>query len=78
MLSWSSRVCTNVFRFEKSPATFLRFRGLLLGDAKIVFVMAYVDDVVMLSQTFEEHLKHLSINHERMLDAGLTVKPGKV
>ncbi|KAL5496439.1 hypothetical protein EMCRGX_G012722 [Ephydatia muelleri] len=38
---------------------------------------AYLDDVVIISETWEEHLKHLTDILERIRKAGLTVKLGK-
>lgn len=66
------------FGLTNSPATFQRLMDLVLGDARDVFAMAYMDDVVVFSDTFEEHIKHLRITLERMRDAGLTMNPGKV
>lgn len=60
-----------------SPATFRRMMHLVLGDAKDVFAMTNIDDVVMFSQTYEEHLKHLRIILERVFEAGPTGKPEK-
>ena len=38
---------------------------------------AYLDDVIIFSSSWEEHLKHLSIVFARLREAGLTVKPAK-
>lgn len=66
------------FGLTNSPATFQRLMDLVLGDAKDVVFMAYMDDVVMFSHTFEEQFEHLRMSLERMRDARLTVNPGKV
>ncbi|XP_064462132.1 uncharacterized protein LOC135372455 [Ornithodoros turicata] len=40
--------------------------------------MAYMNDVVVFSRSFREHLIHLRAVLSRMRDAGLTINPGKV
>ncbi|XP_029828099.2 uncharacterized protein LOC115313286 [Ixodes scapularis] len=51
---------------------------IVLGDAKFNFAMAYMDDAVVFSRSFEEHLAHLEIILSRMSKAGLTINPKKV
>jgi hypothetical protein len=43
-----------------------------------VCVYHYLDDVVIYSNSFEEHLEHVRLVLERLRAAGLTVKPDKV
>lgn len=66
------------FGLSNSPASFQRLMDVVLVNAKYEFAMAYMDDVVVFSRTFEEHLEHLTIVLERMRNAGLTINPGKV
>lgn len=66
------------FGLSNSPASFQRLMDIVLGDTKYQFAIAYMDDVVVFSQTFEEHLEHLRIVLERLRAAGLTVHPRKV
>jgi hypothetical protein len=47
------------FGLCNAPATFQRTMDKVLGDAKGKFVMVYLDDVIIYSKTFEEHLQHL-------------------
>ena len=47
----------------------------LLGG--LPFASAYIDDVVVFSQTWEDHLNHLRTVLTRLTEAGLTVKLGK-
>lgn len=66
------------FGLSNAPSSFMRLMDIVLGDARYNYAMAYLDDVVMYSETFEEHLVHLSSVLERMRKAGLTINPRKV
>lgn len=41
------------------------------------FAAAYLDDVVIYSHTWEEHLDHLQLVFQSLQNAGLTINPGK-
>ena len=41
------------------------------------FSVAYLDDILIHSNTWEEHMSHLAIIFERLREAGLTVKEKK-
>jgi hypothetical protein len=41
-------------------------------------VYHYLDDLVIYSESYEEHLEHIRVVLERLRSAGLTVKPDKV
>lgn len=47
----------------------------LLGD--LPFVRVYLDDVLVLSSSFDEHLQHLKVVLQRLQDAGVVVHPEK-
>lgn len=79
--------CTdyNLFEFNRVPfglatgaAVLSRLLDAVLGDFKFKFVYNYLDDVVIYSSSFHEHLEHIGQVLERLRDAGLTVKPSKV
>jgi hypothetical protein len=42
-----------------------------------VFALVYIDDIVVYSQSFEEHLKHLGQVFKAISDAHITLAPGK-
>ncbi|CAF5110317.1 unnamed protein product, partial [Rotaria magnacalcarata] len=42
------------------PATFQRLINHILGPAGWKYALAYIDDVIIYSKTFEEHLAHLN------------------
>ena len=41
------------------------------------FVFVYIDDVLVFSQSLEEHLEHLCLVIQKLQDAGLKLKPSK-
>ena len=65
------------FGLCNAPATFQRLMQVVLAglEGKICFV--YIDDILVCSKTFEEHLQHLEQVFERLRKAGLTLKPKK-
>jgi hypothetical protein len=79
--------CTdwNLYQYTRVPfglATWAQVLTRLLDrvfqDYKFKFVYHYLDDVVVYSEDFESHMRHLSLVFERLRQAGLTVKPEKV
>jgi len=74
---------SGLFQFKVMPfglhgaaATFQRLIDQVLSNLT-GFTSAYLDDIVIYSSTWEEHLQHLGdvINHIRL--AGLTINPSK-
>ena len=47
------------FGLCNAPATFQRTMDKVLKGIKDLFVMVYLDDVIIYSKTFNEHLKHI-------------------
>ena len=67
---------TMPFGLHGAPATFQRLMDRLLRGTE-QFATAYLDDLVVYSRTWEEHLRHLKEILWRLQDAGLTAKPKK-
>ena len=61
------------FGLQGAPATFQRMIDIVLDD----FAAAYLDDVIIHSQTWDDHIEHISTVFKRLADARLTVKPTK-
>ena len=65
------------FGFASSPATFQRMVGMLLGGMKRVFPVGYVDDIIVYSDTWVDHLSHLRQRFVALRKANLELHPGK-
>lgn len=64
------------FGLRGDPSTFQRQMDTLLTGAED-FSAAYIDDVIIYSKTWEEHLDHLQEVFQRLRKAGLTLKQEK-
>ena len=64
------------FGLSGAPATFQRMMDQLTSDMG-EFSAAYMDDLVVYSNTWEEHLQHLKSTLQKLQKAGLTAKPSK-
>ena len=63
------------FGLHGAPATFQRCMDAVLRG--LSFVAAYLDDVVIYSDSWSDHLQHLRSVFIRLRSAGLTAKPKK-
>ena len=64
------------FGLQGAPATFQRMMDKLLNGLG-AFAKAYMDDLVIFSETWEEHMLHLRTIFRKLKKAGLTAKPQK-
>ena len=60
------------FGLKNAPSVFQRLMDKVLKDCP--FATAYIDDVVITSSTWEEHLSHIRQTLQALRAAGLTVK----
>ncbi|KAK8788355.1 hypothetical protein V5799_021870 [Amblyomma americanum] len=65
------------FGLCSAPATFQRMMDTVLSGLKWQSCLVYLDDVVIFSDTFDEHLKRLRAVFEAIRSAGLSLKPEK-
>lgn len=65
------------FGLTNAPATFQRLMEHCLADLNFVKCIVYIDDVVVYSKTFEEHLERLEAVFTRLEDYGLKLKKSK-
>lgn len=69
--------CRMPFGLSNAPATWQRVIDRVLGADLQPSVLVYLDDIIIVSQTFEEHLHTLSLVFDRLHAAGLVVSPDK-
>ena len=60
-----------------APATFQRLMQKVMGDLHLKECLLYLDDIIVFSSSFQEHLQRLDRVFERLYDAGLKLKPSK-
>ena len=65
------------FGLVSAPAAFQKTMATVLRDLNWKQVLIYVDDVLVMSSTFDEHLDHLQQVFNRFRIANLTLKPSK-
>ena len=66
------------FGLHNAPATFQQAIQEIMRGLNWKFVFCYLDDVIIFSRSFEEHVDHLRQVFDRLRQAGLTLKPKKV
>lgn len=60
-----------------APATFQRLLDRLIGPEMEPYAFAYLDDIVIVTPTFDEHITWLRKVLDRIAVAGLTINPEK-
>lgn len=65
------------FGLTNAPATWQRIIDNALGADLQPKVMVYLDDIILISESFEEHLKLLGLVFDRLREAGLIVSLDK-
>ena len=61
------------FGLCNAPATFQRMMDLVLADLKWTTCLVYLDDVIVFSTTFSQHLERLESVLRCIQEAGLTL-----
>src|SRR3990167_3098027 len=63
--------------FKNAGAAFQRQMDTVLGNMRFKFCIPYIDDIIIYSQTFDEHISHLKQVFEQFRKVGLFVKMSK-
>ena len=65
------------FGLTNAPATFQHLMENILGKLHLNWCIIYLDDIVVFSKTPEEHLERLRGVFDKLVEAGLKLKPSK-
>lgn len=60
-----------------APATFQRLVDTLIGPEMDPYAFAYLDDMIIVTETFDEHLEWLGRVLDKITEAGLVINPEK-
>ena len=65
------------FELCNAPPTFQRLMQNCLGELNLTYCLIYLDDVIVFSETPEEHLLRMRVVFDRLREHGLKLKPSK-
>lgn len=65
------------FGLKNAPMSFQMLMTKVLGSMNWKQALCFIDDILVFSQTFEQHLAHLDLLFQKLRDANLTLKPEK-
>lgn len=60
--------------FSNAPATWQRLIDTVLGSVLEASVFVYLDDIVLVSESFEQHISALEEVFRRLREANITVR----
>lgn len=61
------------FGIHKGPGVFQRLMDTVLAQCKWQFALAYIDDIIVFSNTFEDHCQHVATVLNRVIASGITL-----
>ena len=65
------------FDLTNAPATFQRLIERCMGELNLKKYLIFLDDILIFSVTFEEHIKRIDAVFSRLYEHGLKLKPSK-
>ena len=68
---------SSIFGLRNVPAAFQRMLDTILADVLWLFVVVYVDDVLIFSKSFDDHCAHLAFVRSLLDGAGIRCRASK-
>ena len=65
------------FGLCNAPASFQRLMDMVLSGLQWAQCLVYLDDIIVLGRSFEEHIRNLDSVFQRLRESGLRLKPSK-
>ena len=65
------------FGVANSPVVFQRLMSMVLAGLAWQTCLVYIDDIIVVGKTFDEHLRNVAQVLGRLREAGLKLKPSK-
>ncbi len=65
------------FGLANAPSTFQRLMHAVLRGLQYDICLVYLDDIIIFSRTFDDHLTHLNDVFSRLRSANIKLKPSK-
>jgi hypothetical protein len=65
------------FGYRNGPSVFQRVMQNVLAPFLWIFALVYIDDIVVFSLTFEDHVEHLNQVFSAIANANITLSPAK-
>ncbi|GBN97989.1 Retrovirus-related Pol polyprotein from transposon 17.6 [Araneus ventricosus] len=65
------------FGLKNASASFQRLMSIVLAGLSDLQIACYIDDVIIASHNFQDHLQRLELVFQRLIAANLKVKPSK-
>jgi hypothetical protein len=65
------------FGWQNRPPEFQRAMQEILSPFLWIFMLVYIDDIVIYSRSFDDHLKHVDMILKAIAKSGLTLSPPK-
>ena len=62
------------FGLKNLPAVFTKLMDIIFIDIKNIFMVFYLDDVIIFSKNYDEHIEHLNEVFRRLREARLTIE----
>src|SRR5882757_8575809 len=65
------------FRYKNGPSIFQRVMQNVLAPFLWIFALVYIDDIVIFSKSFDDHLSHLDQVFKAVAETGITLATTK-